>query len=408
MGLSALSPTTVPLDITEGEFASSLNTTIEGGDLAPAARLVIEVEPTIDPGMIQRIDMPLDVADLPDLELTLVPVVFGSDESATRVVDEIIAQGAASPHLSHLLRVLPVQGMVLRLHESPIRMSEDPEEPSRLLSMLTVLWQSGGRRGYYMGVIPRAIGGNLHGAAYFSGPLVSFARAQSTTIGHEMGHNLGLLHTACGGPAKRDPNFPSNTGAIGVWGYSFRTGQLISPKHADIMGYCSPVWISDYHFDKALNFRRTVEPTRRSSTHAEPVLVIWGWIGADGTPVLEPAFYATGIPTRVAGSTHRIRGQGPDGDLFAYDFSPYEVADGPGGGASFVHFVPVTWGGEDLTEIALDGPTGSAVLDSSTDRPLSIVMREGQVESITFGTATPELSTDHVIFSRGIPRRTGN
>ncbi|MEO7328053.1 MAG: hypothetical protein ABI193_05715 [Minicystis sp.] len=65
---------------------------------------------------------------------------------------------------------------------------------------------------------------------------------------HEIGHNHGRNHAPCGGAQGVDPKYPHPGAQDGVWGYNLVSQRLYDPKITDIMGYCSPVWISDYNF----------------------------------------------------------------------------------------------------------------------------------------------------------------
>jgi len=68
------------------------------------------------------------------------------------------------------------------------------------------------------------------------------------TAAHEVGHNHGRDHAPCQ-TAGEDPSFPYANGSIGVWGYNLVTRQLFDPAQtADVMGYCTPLWVSDYTF----------------------------------------------------------------------------------------------------------------------------------------------------------------
>ncbi|MCU0653793.1 MAG: hypothetical protein MUF64_00390 [Polyangiaceae bacterium] len=74
-----------------------------------------------------------------------------------------------------------------------------------------------------------------------------------TTILHEIGHAHRRTHAPCGPfgqlPDQIDPGFPYKTGRIGVWGYDLIDKTLKDPaKFSDFMGYCEPVWVSDYTF----------------------------------------------------------------------------------------------------------------------------------------------------------------
>lgn len=97
---------------------------------------------------------------------------------------------------------------------------------------------------------------------------VGFAgRAQADTLAHETGHLHGRYHAPCGagGP---DRSYPYGDGSIGVWGWSRVTGEFFSPRTTtDLMGYCSPQWVSDYtyqaFFDRAVAVR-ALYPVRAS------------------------------------------------------------------------------------------------------------------------------------------------
>ena len=77
------------------------------------------------------------------------------------------------------------------------------------------------------------------------------------TIAHETGHNLNLPHNPCsGGEGNPDLNYPYAGGNIGTWGYDIYTGALYDPAvYKDLMTYCGPEWISDYTFNKVLEYR---------------------------------------------------------------------------------------------------------------------------------------------------------
>ncbi|HEV8549963.1 MAG TPA: M66 family metalloprotease [Polyangiaceae bacterium] len=81
------------------------------------------------------------------------------------------------------------------------------------------------------------------GTGYFATPKDTFSQE---TLAHELGHALGRDHSPCG-TDDPDPLYPYKDGGIGVYGYD--GARLLSPStYTDLMGYCVPVWISDYTY----------------------------------------------------------------------------------------------------------------------------------------------------------------
>ncbi|MCO4774046.1 MAG: hypothetical protein KDA24_28695 [Deltaproteobacteria bacterium] len=69
------------------------------------------------------------------------------------------------------------------------------------------------------------------------------------TMAHEVGHNHDRGHAPCGGAGNVDQAYPYSNGGTGVWGWDIVDEVLIDPTdHADVMGYCTPRWISDYQY----------------------------------------------------------------------------------------------------------------------------------------------------------------
>ena len=322
---------------------------------------------------------------------------------------KMIETGIAHEQFYHMRAALPLSGVVLK-KRAPLEIARS--QAYELIFLLRLLWEAeAGGEGYYMGLVPEPIsfGGFTVGGQAFAPGWVSWSVSYlSRTIAHEFGHNLSLRHAPCGLflGVDFDPSFPHANGSSGVWGYEFERKRLVSPKVADLMGYCRPAWISDYSFRKALLYQ--APRSRGSGAYAstlrrkEPVLAVWGVIDQEGVPSLKPAIYMDGTPSVISGDTHRLIGWTVDGSVaFEYPFTPEQVADGDGG-QGFVHLIPVTWTG-DLERIRLEGPGGVANMDTDTNNPLSILIRNGLIRMVSSEPMIAQ-SDDRVLFSRGIPR----
>jgi hypothetical protein len=111
------------------------------------------------------------------------------------------------------------------------------------------------------------------------------------------------------------------------------------------MGYCQPVWISDYTYKGMLTWRQS-SPLGLVVTAADAVqedgLLVWGRVGGDGAWVLEPAFRMRGTPQRSAGTHHAAALDAAGREIAGTDFDLAAVADGPDPAERhFAFFLPV-------------------------------------------------------------------
>jgi hypothetical protein len=96
------------------------------------------------------------------------------------------------------------------------------------------------------------------GTGFFDTPRDTFS---PETLVHELGHALGRDHSPCG-TDDSDPRFPYADGYIGTWGLF--NGVLRDPRvDTDVMGYCVPVWVSDYTFARLFTRISYVNRTAR-------------------------------------------------------------------------------------------------------------------------------------------------
>ena len=423
------------VDDAESALEKSANAEIPGSVIQPGLEFVVEVDPAhaLDPGLGVARRIPetgrasVRVEALPAFDLTFVPFVWagGSDLSIVDVAEAMAADPQGHELLWDTRTLLPVRDLDVKAHE-PILTSTT--NVFTLYRETGLAWAVEGRMGRYMGIMPEYVIGGQSGIASLGGSF-SFSVADSYVIGHELGHNLNLLHAPCGGAGGPDPAFPQPDGSTGDWGYDFRDGDLVPPRAADIMSYCGqPRWIGGFGFTKAMGHRLRRETDATASARAPveaPIrpLLLWGGVDALGEPFLEPAFVLDAPPAvPTSPGAYRLTGRTENGgELFSLSFDMPETADGDGGSA-FVISLPVSaeWAGWPAS-ITLSGPAGSTTMDRATDRPMAILRdpESGRVRGILRGpesvdparavamaglasatAAGPELE---VLVSRGIP-----
>ena len=417
--------TPVPTEVDEGDLDRSANIEIPGWVVKPGLEMVIEIDPgsTLDPelGVTKRIPeegrLAVEVRDMPVFDLTLIPFVWTQTHDSA-IVDVIDAmEGDPEGHeLFGDMPLLPVGEMEVTAHE-PVLSSSNNAFTLLLQTHAIRVLEGGG--GHYKGMMqpPVTVAG---GVAYAPGRS-SFSQPYASIIAHELGHNMNLLHAPCGDPAAVEPAYPYPDGNTGAWGYDFEAGELLRPSTPDLMSYCGPKWISDYHFTKALRFRLSdadneTLPSLRSPARS---LLIWGGIDADGVPFLEPAFVVDAPPLSPhSAGDWRLTGSTTTGtELFSLSFAMPVVADADGrSGFVFVLPAEASWEGG-LAAVTLDGPAGSVTLDGDGDVPMAILRdpRSGPVRAIlrdlptgvlTRADAVAALSPPRgldVLFSRGLP-----
>lgn len=416
----------IPTEVDESSLPNSTNTVIPGWVVQPGLEMVIELDPTaaLDPtlGVQTRIPrtgrLAQNVRAVPELDLTLIPFVW--DENPDSAIVDLIAAMAEDP-MSHellgdALTLLPVADLDVSAH-APVRTSTN--NAITLLSETAAIRAMENGEGHYMGMMSGPVVGAA-GVALAPGK-ETFSIPDARVVAHELGHNMSILHAPCGGPANLDPRFPEPDGSIGSWGYDSRgEGRLVDPGTGDLMGYCTPHWVSEFTFTTALQHRLADEGETQTIRGA-PVrsLLLWGGADAEGNPSLEPALVVDAPPLLPGGGgDYELIGTTAGGRvLFSLAFDIPEVLDGDGSG-TFAFVLPVRPGWEtELARISLVGPEGTVTLDENAGQPLAVLRdsRTGHVRGIlrdlpesigTQAVALDALATGsglELLFSRGVP-----
>ena len=431
----------IPTELDESSLLKSANAVIPAEAVKSGLEMVIDVDPegTLDTALAvaKRIPetgrLPVDVRAVPLFGLTLIPFIWSEtqDSSIVELIDEIAADPENHELLSDTRDLLPVRDLTVTAHDPVLTSSSNGYV---LISEVAAIWALEGGTGHYMAMmstddISRE---GPAGIARRGGRYSFLAPYRPDLVAHELGHNFSLRHAPCGSAGGPDPSYPYPDGSIGVWGYDFRDGgTLVSPGRPDLMAYCGPRWISDYHFTNALRYRLVDEGTPAAAAFAAstPSLLLWGGVSADSVPFLEPAFVVEAPPALPdSAGDYVVTGRTASSvELFSLSFTMPEVTDGDGS-SSFAFVLPVQPGWEgNLASITLAGPGGSFTLDGDSDLPMAILRnpRTGQVRGILRNQRTdqvqgilrnlpqaaaaaglaPQAGPDSidVLFSRGIP-----
>ena len=412
--------TPIPTAVDESSLSKSANAEIPAEVIEPGLEMVIEVDPegTLDEdlGVAKRIPetgrLAVEVRDMPVFDLTVIPFVWTqtNDESIVDLAEAMAADPENHEMLGDTRTLLPIGDLEVTAHEPVVSSSNSAFV---LLDQTVAIRAMEGGAGHYKGMMSPPVTG-AGGVAYAPGRS-SFSLPYPYILAHELGHNLSLFHAPCG--TTGDPSFPYSDGSIGAWGYDFRDGgRLVRPSAPDLMSYCGPKWISDYHFTNALRFRLSDAdsvglPDRGTPTQS---LLLWGGAGVDSVPFLEPAFVLDARPELPrSGGEYQLTGRtGGGGELFSLSFAMPQTADGDGS-SSFAFVLPVQSGWANaLATITLSGPGGSVTLDADTDLSVTILRnpRNGQVRGILRDLPDPATAAAfargpglEVLFSRGIP-----
>lgn len=408
-----------------GNLASSSNNEIPGSVIQPGIELEIEIgsetaadatsDSTSQITSSERI--PVEVHELPEFDLTLIP--FVEKGSSDRSIVELINAMAENPYEHEMFEetrtLLPIAALNVTAHEPVTTSSVDGLD---LLTQTSLIRAVEGGTGYYMGMSSDASGPYL-GVAFISGR-DSFSLPLSDTIAHELGHNLSLLHAPCGGPSGVDSSYPYSRGTVGSWGYDFRGGgSVVRRSSPDLMSYCRPRWISDYHFTNALRYRLFLEnDSTRTVSAARPSLLVWGGKDANNSITLDPSFFVYAPPILPeSDGEFEIRGQNSSGDeLFSLSFDMQEIADAEEN-SRFLFVVPIQqdWiheldvvalnESEEAAVVAVDNAVSMSLLRNPITRQIRGIHRAPRADAASRKKTIEEASETgfEVLLNRGSP-----
>ena len=348
----------VPMAVNEGTLTGSWNMLVPGALVQPNLRVLADVDPSLATAESDESDnqFPLsgvpatvDVRALSTFDIRFVPVLQQVNGLQGNVSD-----ANKESFLGDLKLLLPVGAYDAEVRAAytttaPVLQNDNANGAwSTILSELLALRSTDADSRYYYGVVKASYGSGVAGMGYIGGSARAaigwdYLPSGKGILAHEVGHNMSRPHAPCGSVSGPDPGYPYAGGKIGMWGFDMTTFTLKNPAtFVDLMGYCSPAWVSDYSWSAMVDYREGGPNNAPPTDGAAAGLLVWGRITGAGV-VLEPAFRVAATGRAPPPGGHRLELLAPDGSLLrAMAFGADEVADLPGGAeAHFAFVVPL-------------------------------------------------------------------
>jgi len=334
----------VPLSIDPENAGASWNAAVDKTWILPSTLVTATVDPT---NVIPEADETNNtfattptVQNLKTWKVTLVPVHTADGNTGTILIN---GSRTLNDWVDFAKRIHPVpdvidviQGTVLNSSVSVL--TNDVNVWSVVLNEVTAKQTSDNATNrYYYGVVHPTYNSGIAGLGWIGAPSAIGWDVNGSFPGvfaHEEGHNFNRPHSPCGGAGGPDPNYPYPGAIIGVPGWDvFAASNNLkgSAAYTDIMGYCSPQWISDYVYVSEFNFRLgspigDIQPDVQGISGDG--LLVWGRI-LNGQVTLEPAFRIPANSSLATPGPYTWEALDSMGHPVAsVSFSAPEVADG--------------------------------------------------------------------------------
>ncbi len=387
---------TTPLGADESSLGSSWNLVVDKTLIQPNLSIVVEVDPdsAFSEGneadnLFPQAGTPIavDVRAAEPFSVRFIPVRTRADNRTGRV-----SEANRNDFLDVAMRMHPlasaaaeVSGVYTTSTNAPLQPGNENQAWNDIVEEILALRTAGTTYQYYYGVVNPSYSSGVAGVGYIgAAAAIGWDKLPSagSVAAHEWGHNWSRSHAPCGSASNPDAQYPYSGGEIGVIGYDFGTEALKPANSHDIMGYCDDEWISDYTYQRILDFRSNQALMANGMGEAiQPALLVWGRIET-GRAVLQPAFSVTTRPSlpRRPGP-YRLEGRGAGGArVFGFDFTPFEVADDLNGARHFAFAVPLPpEGAARVTSLHLAGAGIQASVSRISPEPAVVDVRRSGV-----------------------------
>lgn len=310
-----LGPKSVSTTWSRGNLSTSFNFSLPSTWLSGAVTLQIRVDPnnTIDEGSKENNNTTSFLANfnnVPAMDVKVVPITYIDP------VTNLEFPPASSTYLAPgLVRMYPISAATVTRRSAGLEWDDNLRIDTNwynLLSRIATIKSTDEAPDsqVYYGLVPLFtewgyswFSSGVAGIGYV-GARVSAGLADASNYGlsgsdianHEIGHNLGREHAPCGVDGE-DPTYPYVGGLIGQHGLRIDLMQIFDPAiYADIMGYCDPVWISDYNYQALYNAQVATASMAQISPVRVESLLVRAHLPEDGAIQLEPAYVFESVP----------------------------------------------------------------------------------------------------------------
>lgn len=309
--LTATAPAQVPVAVNYQSLSNSYQLILPASLLQPGLQLAVRVN-----GDILRTLTP-SFASQNKLAVLLVP--FTQVKNGTSSTADLPEPATLAAQIKSFWPLAEVD--VRTRAPYLLQSAADATTAYTMLEELSDLRAAENGQVYYYGYFKSAMGdGCCGGLGYRPGyeAVGVDTDANGHTMAHELGHNLNLQHIDCGAPPNADLRYPYNGNSIGSIGINSALTELRQPNsYRDVMSYCSPKHVSDYHFEKAQDFLLTrpeaafaspaAVQTGPAAAMAERALYISGSIGVDGQLSIRTVLPVNRAPTSYPVSAWQFR-----------------------------------------------------------------------------------------------------
>lgn len=246
--LTAKAPSQIPVTVNYQTLTNSYQLQLPANLMQPGLKLAVRVN-----GELLRTVTP-SFASQNKLAVLLVPFSLGSGtELSTAVLPDPAALAG------QIKAFWPLAEVDIRTRAAyPLKSVAGSTTAYTMLEELSDLRAAENGKVYYYGYFKSAMGDGCCGGVGYR-PGYTAVGIDSDLGGeimvHELGHNLNLQHINCGSAPTPDLLYPYSANSIGSIGVNSSLTELRQPNsYRDVMSYCTPKHVSDYHFEKAQDY----------------------------------------------------------------------------------------------------------------------------------------------------------